>query len=161
MSLDALRTRALAILDRFSWIGPLAVRLSLGAVFVGTGWGKLHNLEQVTNYFTSWDPLPAVQAPMVSGIELVGGVDPPRPLHPLRCAAADGDDDGGHPHRQAARIEGIRSLLAFESSPTWRASCGCSSPAPGRPPGRADLRPQVRATRPLLRPEGAVPAEQR
>ena len=37
MNLAALRTRALAALDRFSWVGPLALRLSLGAVFLGTG----------------------------------------------------------------------------------------------------------------------------
>ena len=47
-----LRARVLAVLDRFSWVGPLAVRLSLGAVFLGTGWGKLHNLGQVTSLFT-------------------------------------------------------------------------------------------------------------
>ncbi|HTS82654.1 MAG TPA: heme-binding protein, partial [Myxococcaceae bacterium] len=72
MNLDVLRTRILAVLDRISWIGPLAVRLSLGAVFLGTGWGKLHNLEQVTAFFTELGiPFPAVQAAMVSGIELV------------------------------------------------------------------------------------------
>jgi len=74
MNLDTLRARVLAVLDRFSWVGPLAVRLSLGAVFLGTGWGKLHTLGQVTSFFTELGiPFPAVQAAMVSGIELVGG----------------------------------------------------------------------------------------
>jgi putative oxidoreductase len=74
MTLAALRTRALSTLDRFSWIGPLALRLSLGAVFLGTGWGKLHNLGQVTGFFTELGiPFPGAQAAMVSAIELVGG----------------------------------------------------------------------------------------
>jgi hypothetical protein len=34
MNLAALRSRLLAGLDRYSWVGPLALRLSLGAVFV-------------------------------------------------------------------------------------------------------------------------------
>jgi putative oxidoreductase len=74
MTMEALRSRALTILDRSSWIGPLALRLSLGAVFLGTGWGKLHNLGQVTDFFTDLGiPFPAGNAALVAGIELVGG----------------------------------------------------------------------------------------
>jgi putative oxidoreductase len=74
MTLAALRARALSTLDRFSWIGPLALRLSLGAVFLGTGWGKLHNLGQVTGFFTELGiPFPGAQAAMVSVVELLGG----------------------------------------------------------------------------------------
>jgi putative oxidoreductase len=74
MKLDALRTRALAVLDRVTWVGSLALRLSLGAVFIGTGWGKLQNLEGVTSFFTELGiPFPAAQAAMVAGVELVGG----------------------------------------------------------------------------------------
>jgi len=74
MNLEALRIRALTRLEGFSWVGPLAVRLSLGAVFLGTGWGKLHNLGQVTSFFTDLGiPFPAAQAALVSGVELVGG----------------------------------------------------------------------------------------
>jgi putative oxidoreductase len=74
MTLAELRTRALAALDRFGWVGPLALRLSLGAVFVTSGWGKLHNLDQVTSFFTELGiPFPAAQATFVSAVELVGG----------------------------------------------------------------------------------------
>src|SRR5262249_16225445 len=74
MKLEALRSRILAPLERFAWVGPLAVRLSLGAVFLGTGWGKLHNLGQVTSFFTELGiPFPTAQAALVSGIGLVGG----------------------------------------------------------------------------------------
>jgi putative oxidoreductase len=56
-------------------VGPLLVRLSLGAVFITSGWGKLHNLGQVTGFFTELGiPLPGFNAALVSTTELVGGV---------------------------------------------------------------------------------------
>jgi len=49
-------------------------RITLGVLFVSTGWGKVHNLAKVTAYFTELGiPFAGVQAPMVSFIELVGG----------------------------------------------------------------------------------------
>src|SRR5215813_6400947 len=74
MDLAELRSRLLAALDHVRWLGPLALRLSLGAVFVQSGWGKLHGLEQVTKYFTELGiPFPAFNATLVSTTELVGG----------------------------------------------------------------------------------------
>ena len=74
MNLDDLRTRLLATADRFRWIGPLALRLSLGAVFIKSGWGKLHDLESVTRYFGELGiPFPAFNAALSSTTELVGG----------------------------------------------------------------------------------------
>lgn len=58
-----------------AWAPPLLARVALGVTFIGAGWGKLHNLEAVTGYFTSLGiPLAELQAPMVAGIELVAGV---------------------------------------------------------------------------------------
>ena len=37
-SLDRLRRTA----DRVSFLGPTLARLTVGLVFIGTGWGKLH-----------------------------------------------------------------------------------------------------------------------
>src|SRR5215831_5222768 len=69
MKLEALRTRVLTRLEGLSWVGPLAVRLSLGDVFLGTGWGKLHNLGQVTSFFTELGiPFPGVNAALVAGL---------------------------------------------------------------------------------------------
>ncbi len=52
----------------------LLVRLYWGCQFVGTGWGKVHNLEKVTSFFTDLGiPAPALNAAFVSGLELVGG----------------------------------------------------------------------------------------
>ena len=118
MNLEALRTRALATLDRFSWVGPLAVRLSLGSVFLGTGWGKLHSLGQVTSFFTELGiPFPAANAAMVSGIELVGGTLILLGLF-TRFAALPlmGTMVVAILTAKRPEIEGIRSLLAFDES---------------------------------------------
>jgi len=34
------------------WLSPAVARLTVGLVFFQSGWGKLHDLEKVTNYFT-------------------------------------------------------------------------------------------------------------
>jgi putative oxidoreductase len=59
---------------RLSSAGPLLARLTVGLIFIGTGWGKLHNLEQVTSFFTELHiPAPGFHARLVAGTELVGG----------------------------------------------------------------------------------------
>ncbi len=53
----------------------LAVRLYWGWQFVQDGWGKLNNLEKVTEFFTSLGlPAPGLTAAFIGGLELVGGV---------------------------------------------------------------------------------------
>lgn len=53
----------------------LAVRLYWGWQLVQSGWGKLHHLAQVTEFFSSLNlPHPGVTAHFVSGLELVGGI---------------------------------------------------------------------------------------
>jgi putative oxidoreductase len=53
----------------------LFVRLYWGWQFVVDGWGKLHNLPKVTEYFSSLGlPAPGPTAIFVSILELVGGV---------------------------------------------------------------------------------------
>lgn len=52
----------------------MLVRLVVGTVFLTSGWGKLHALEGVTEYFRDLGiPWPELQAPFVAGVELVGG----------------------------------------------------------------------------------------
>jgi putative oxidoreductase len=59
----------------FSWLAPLAVRITVGAVFMGTGWTKLHNLPAITKNFTAMGiPAPEILTPFVSGVEFVGGI---------------------------------------------------------------------------------------
>jgi putative oxidoreductase len=56
------------------WAGPTVARLTIGIVFVQSGWGKLHDLEKVTGYFTELGiPAPAFQALLASNAELFCG----------------------------------------------------------------------------------------
>jgi len=163
MNLDALRTRILATLDRFSWVGPLAVRLSLGAVFLGTGWGKVHNLAQVTGFFTELGiPFPAAQATIVSGIELVGGTLILLGLF-TRFAALPllGTMVVAILTAKRPEIAGIRSLLAFEESTYLAGFLWLFVAGAGKASLDALLFGRKSALpRPLLRP-GGVAAEQR
>jgi len=53
----------------------LIVRLYWGWQFCQTGWGKLHNLPHVIEFFTSLGiPAPALNAYFVGGLEFVGGI---------------------------------------------------------------------------------------
>lgn len=54
---------------------PLMARIATGIIFIETGWGKLHNLQQVTQFFQKLGiPLAHLQAPFVAGVEFVGGI---------------------------------------------------------------------------------------
>ncbi len=58
----------------FRWLPPTLARIAVGWVFVGTGWGKLQNLEPVIQFFTDLGiPFPQLQAPFVASTELVCG----------------------------------------------------------------------------------------
>jgi len=53
----------------------LAIRLYWGWQFAQSGWGKLHRLDQVTDFFASLNiPMPHVNAVLVSNLEFFGGI---------------------------------------------------------------------------------------
>lgn len=53
----------------------LLVRVYWGWQLVESGWGKLHNLEKVTEFFTSLGlPMPAQTAVFISCVEFFGGI---------------------------------------------------------------------------------------
>jgi putative oxidoreductase len=53
----------------------LLIRLYWGWQLVQSGWGKLHNLEKVTDFFTSLGlPMPGQMAVFISCVELFGGI---------------------------------------------------------------------------------------
>jgi putative oxidoreductase len=57
------------------WLGPLFARITVGWVFLWSGWGKLNNLPQVTENFVGWGiPFPHFFTPLTSGIEFFGGM---------------------------------------------------------------------------------------
>jgi putative oxidoreductase len=53
----------------------LLIRLYWGWQLLESGWGKLHHLEKVTDFFTSLGlPMPAQMAVFISCVEFVGGI---------------------------------------------------------------------------------------
>ena len=53
----------------------LCIRLYWGWQFMQSGWGKLHHLAKVTQYFASLGiPAPGVNAHFIAGLEFIGGI---------------------------------------------------------------------------------------
>lgn len=56
-------------------LGPLLLRLTLGIVFISSGWGKLNDLDKVTEFFTELGIVaPKLNAVVVACTECFGGV---------------------------------------------------------------------------------------
>jgi putative oxidoreductase len=54
-----------------AWLPPLLARLSVGLLFMQTGWVKLTQLDGVIDFFARLGiPLPQVQAPLVAALEV-------------------------------------------------------------------------------------------
>jgi putative oxidoreductase len=69
-----LRRLAAACSQRLGWLPPTLARVSVGYVFYETGWGKLHNLPRIVDYFRALGiPYPELQAPLASATEFVCG----------------------------------------------------------------------------------------
>ena len=67
------RLRAAA--DKLAFAGPALARLTVGLVFIGTGWGKLHSLGDVTDFFASLHiPAPGFNARLAASTEFFGGI---------------------------------------------------------------------------------------
>src|SRR5580692_12167402 len=63
------------VAQHLMWLAPLFARITVGWVFLLSGWGKLTALPQVTENFIGWGiPLPHLLAPFVSGVEFFGGL---------------------------------------------------------------------------------------
>ena len=74
----ALGTAAFGLAERVGhavrWLSPTIARLTVGLVFFWSGWGKLHDLQKVTDYFTELGlPAAAFQARLASTTEFVCG----------------------------------------------------------------------------------------
>src|SRR5436853_317935 len=71
---SAIKEKAKGIVSELSWLPPLLARVTLGFVFIESGWGKLHHLDKVVAFFTELGiPAPHIQAPFVATVELVCG----------------------------------------------------------------------------------------
>jgi putative oxidoreductase len=63
------------VAQHLQWLAPLFARITVGWVFLLSGWGKLNNLPKVTENFISWGiPFPHFLTPLTSGIEFFGGM---------------------------------------------------------------------------------------
>jgi len=57
------------------WLPPTVARLTLGWIFLESGWGKLHSLPKVVEFFRSLGiPAPEIQAPFAASMEFLCGV---------------------------------------------------------------------------------------
>ena len=75
LSLRSLESMLLSVTSRLRWLPPTLARLTLGWVFLFSGWGKLHNLDDIIEFFESLHiPAPQIQAPFVAGVEFVCGL---------------------------------------------------------------------------------------
>ena len=72
---ESLPQRLLAHARRLEPLGPTLARLTVGLVFIGTGWGKLHTLPDVTDFFASLSiPAPGLNARIAASTEFFGGI---------------------------------------------------------------------------------------
>jgi putative oxidoreductase len=72
--LQRLERLAQAIQTRLAWLPPTAARIVIGWIFVQSGWGKLHNLDHVVQFFRDLGiPAPELQAPFVAATEFTCG----------------------------------------------------------------------------------------
>lgn len=71
-----LRRRLLDLVAKIEWLGPLLIRITVGVVFMGTGWGKLHDLDKITHFFGDdlHIPAPHFNAILASSTEFFGGI---------------------------------------------------------------------------------------
>ena len=59
----------------FRWLAPLVARVTVGYIFLLSGWGKLNNLPKVIENFVGWGiPSADLLAPFVAAVEFGGGL---------------------------------------------------------------------------------------
>jgi putative oxidoreductase len=69
-----LRQLILGIAGSLGWLAPLLARITVGVTFISTGWGKLHSLPEVTEYFASLHiPAPHFNAILAASAEFFCG----------------------------------------------------------------------------------------
>ena len=93
--MEKIKNIVLMVAGKLQWLPPLAVRLAVGYVFMRTGWGKLHNMDSVINFFRELGiTSPEIQAPIVASLEfgcgilLIAGLGTRLAAIPLACIMA-------------------------------------------------------------------------
>lgn len=63
------------VAQHLTWLAPLFARLTVGWVFLWSGWGKLQDLPRITQAFVEWGiPWPHFLTPLTASIEFFGGI---------------------------------------------------------------------------------------
>ena len=74
-TLERLYRLLVSVASRLDSAFLLGLRLYWGVQMAQTGWGKLHSLERVTNFFTTLGiPAPGVNAVFIATLEFAGGI---------------------------------------------------------------------------------------
>jgi putative oxidoreductase len=75
-SLETVRERLLAVAHRLSFLAPLLIRVTVGVVFIQTGWGHLSHMSETIAAFRDdfGVPLPELNARIASCTEFFGGI---------------------------------------------------------------------------------------
>jgi putative oxidoreductase len=74
-TLDTVRQSLLTLARRLGPLGPTLARLTVGLVFMGTGWGKLQSMPDTIENFTNWHiPFPSFNAHLAAMTEFGGGI---------------------------------------------------------------------------------------
>lgn len=72
---ETTRNRLLTLTQKMSFLAPLLIRVTVGVVFIGTGWGKLSDLPQTVENFRDFGvPFPELNAPVAAVTEFAGGI---------------------------------------------------------------------------------------
>jgi putative oxidoreductase len=62
-------------LEKIAPVGPVLLRLTVGAVFISSGWGKLQDVDKVAEFFSELGIIaPHWNAVFVACVELFGGI---------------------------------------------------------------------------------------
>lgn len=115
----------------FEWAGPLLARVVVGYTFMVTGWGKLQNLEAITENFIHWGiPFPHFMTPFVASWECFGGLFIIFGLMTRICGGALAVTMiVAIASAKWSDVDSLETLLGFEESTyfavfTWLAICG-------------------------------------
>lgn len=70
----SLRRLILSVAGKLTWLPPTLARVTVGWLFLNTGWGKLTHLPDIVNYFRQLGiPMPEFQAPLAASAEFICG----------------------------------------------------------------------------------------
>jgi putative oxidoreductase len=75
-SIENIRERLLALASRLGFLAPLLIRVTVGVVFIQTGWGHLTHMSDTIAAFRDdfGVPLPEINARIASCTEFLGGI---------------------------------------------------------------------------------------